>query len=530
MTETNINLIWIVLFRTLQSGLESIPTLLCGLFVAGLIRGMIGPGAVRRWFTDDPQVGPIRAWFTGVMLPVCSLGVVPIAWELRRAGVPRATILTFLLAAPLADPFSLIDAFQKMEGQGPFGLGVFVFLLVGSFIVLVGLGVLLGRWQPETTTPPSLTPLPASGLRRVGITFLAAARGLTGGLFPNVVVGLFGSGLLAVVSGGALERAANDQSWRAPGHVALVSLAFYAPTAQGTALVFELLLRGVSVGCVFIFFLLGVGCNLGTLAWIAQTFGIRILTRVAPALVGAVLVVGYALPIALVSRAPQATAGRRLLEIESGGGVKSARIRALKTTVMNDMGEPQWFLIVACSALGGLALTGLVARAAGQRGTVDYWMTCAGSQPSDERNAGWNKQLTAPHLVLAGMALVLVTVGPGLFIYYPAPADLLNEMDNVHVELVLAQKSEPLPRETLLRLAAQWQRLQHKLAVGDLLRRGRFDPRLKAMSEELRLALDKYRQAVVERSEPEELATLCAAAHRVATRCRDTLERSRAPE
>jgi hypothetical protein len=530
MTQTNINLVWIILFRTLQSGLESIPTLLCGLFVAGLIRGMIGPDAVRRWFTDDPRVGPVRAWFTGMLLPVCSLGAIPIAWELRRAGVPRATVLTFLLTAPLADPFSLISAFQKMEGQGAFGLGVFVFLLVGSFIVLVGSGVLLGRWLPETVAPPDLSPLPASGLRRVGITFLTASRGLTGGLFPILVVGLFGSGLLAVASGGALERAARDQSWGAPWHMALISLPFYVPTAQGTSLILELLLQGVTVGSVFIFFLLGVGCNLGTLAWIARTFGIRVLIRAAPVVVGAGLIVGYALPFALVSRAPQAMLGRRLLEIESGGGVRTARIRALKTTVMNDMSEPQLFLIGAGCVLGGLVLTGLVARAVGQRGTVDYWMTRAVSQPSQDRVAGWNRQLSAPHLVLAGMALGLVTVGAGLFIYYPAPSDLLNEMDNIHVELVLAQRSDPLPRENLLRLATQWQRLQHKLAVGDLLRRGRFDPRLKAMSEELRIVLDKYRQAIVEQSEPEELAILCTEAHRAATRCREILERSRAPE
>src|SRR4029077_3583081 len=81
MTEYNINLIRVVLFRTLQTLAVAAPTLLCGLLLAGAIRGMVGPTAVRRWFTDDPRIGPARAWLTGLLLPVCSFGVLPIAWE-----------------------------------------------------------------------------------------------------------------------------------------------------------------------------------------------------------------------------------------------------------------------------------------------------------------------------------------------------------------------------------------------------------------------------------------------------------------
>ena len=44
MTDSNTNLIWVVIFRTLQTALEAAPTLLCGLFIAGLLRGMVGPG------------------------------------------------------------------------------------------------------------------------------------------------------------------------------------------------------------------------------------------------------------------------------------------------------------------------------------------------------------------------------------------------------------------------------------------------------------------------------------------------------
>src|SRR5258708_4153009 len=107
-----------VLFRALQCLLEAAPTLLCGLVTAGLMRGIVGPEALRRWFTDDTRFGPARACLLGLLLPVCSLGVLPVAWELRRAGVPRVIVLTFLLSAPLTNPFALASSLQTLESQG----------------------------------------------------------------------------------------------------------------------------------------------------------------------------------------------------------------------------------------------------------------------------------------------------------------------------------------------------------------------------------------------------------------------------
>jgi len=311
--------------------------------------------------------------------------------------------------------------------------------------------------------------------------------------------------------------------------MALVSLPYYVPTAQGTVLVCDLLLNGIPAGTVFVYFILGVGLNLGTPVWIARSFGIGVLLRTAAIVVGGVLAIGYALPIALPNLAAHATESRKFFEIESGGGAKAARIRMLKTTVTNDMTEPQWFLIGACGALGGLALVGLVARGVGRRGTIDYWMTRPSVQPVSTAGPSWNMPLSAPQRALAGMAVVLVATVAGLYVYYPAPGDLLNQMDDVQVELILAIKSDPIPREEALRFVSLWQRLEHKLTVADFLRRGRFDERLRTSSEELRVAVDQLRLAIDERNSAEQLQAPYREARHAATRCRDVLNPSRAP-
>ncbi len=530
MVDFNENLFAPILFRALQTALEAAPTLLCGLLLAGLLRGLIDPRALRRWFTNDPRVGPIRAGLIGLLLPVCSFGVLPVAWELRRAGVARATVLTFLLTAPLVNPLSLAYAIQKLESHGAVAVSAFLGLMLGALVVLTGLGILLGRWLPEPVVAPAdLPPLPASDLRRVAVAGLTAARGATGILLLFLFVGLLGSGLLALYPGGALEQAANDHSLRAPLRAALVALPSQLPPQQGAMLLCEMLLMGVSLGVAFVFLLLGIGLNLGTLVWIAWVYGARVLACVLPLVVGATLVVGYALPLALPNLAPDAARGRHFLEIETTGGAEIARARALEDNLINDKGETQWLGIATCAALGALVLAGLVCRALGERGTIRHQMTQPSGQTAHKPGPAWNKHLSAPQLTGAGLVLLLVVAVAVLYLSYPPPGVVLDEMNGVQIELNLTLKTKPLARQDALRLVAQWQRLQSKLSMGDFLRRGRFASPLRQPSEELRVDIERLRTALVEMKPAEELNALYAEARNAATRCRQALEPGREP-
>jgi uncharacterized membrane protein YraQ (UPF0718 family) len=540
--QLNANLVTAILLRTVQTALAAAPTLLCGLMIAGMVRGMIGPAAVRRLLSRDARIGPVRAWVIGLLLPVCSLGVLPIAWELRRARLRRGTVLTFLLTAPLADPFSLTYAYGKLEGQGAYGLGFFALLLAGSFIVLVGLGIAVNRWLPDDRvigdgvidggpigdgTIDELPP-PASGLTRVGVAVLAAARGLTGPLLLFVLLGAIGSGLLAIVPGGALERAANDRSSAAPLRLALVSIPLQVPPEQGMVYVCEMLFHGSTLGTVFVFFLLGIGCNIATLAWTVWKFGWRIALVAAVWIIGAALVLGYALPVSL----PKATSDSgpiRFLEIESAGNPRTVRTRFLRTTVSDATGQTQWFMVGTWAALGGLATIGVVSRALGERGRISRWSAPATVTAGSPISPTWNKPLGAGQRIAAGAIAALAAIVLGLYLYYPNAGELLNDMDGVQLELAVALKSEPFARDDAIRLAARWKRLQNKLSMAELLRHGRFDARLRTSNEQLRQKIDQLRAALVEGEPPEELVPLAGEARRATISCREAIDRRPLP-
>lgn len=49
-----------------------------------------------------------QAWLIGMLLPICSLGVIPVAIEMRRSRVSGGAILAFAMTAPLFNPLSML--------------------------------------------------------------------------------------------------------------------------------------------------------------------------------------------------------------------------------------------------------------------------------------------------------------------------------------------------------------------------------------------------------------------------------------
>src|ERR1700746_2228659 len=159
----DMTIIWSVVLRTGQVAVESSTTLLCGFLVAGVMRRMLGAEGTRRLFGGPGWKGLFRAWAVGTVLPVCSLGVLPIAREMRRAGVPNGTILAFVLAAPHINPLSLLYGLTLSEPV------VIICFAIGSLVVALAAGASWERFfaTDQDTVPIDDEPMPAPGPKRL---------------------------------------------------------------------------------------------------------------------------------------------------------------------------------------------------------------------------------------------------------------------------------------------------------------------------------------------------------------------------
>ena len=236
---------WSVVLRSGQFAVEASTTLLCGLLVAGIMRKMLGAEGTRRLFGGEGYKGLLRAWAVGTLLPVCSLGVLPIAREMRRAGVRSGTILAFVLAAPHINPLSLLYGLTLSEPL------VIICFALGSLVIALVAGA-IWDWLPahkQDAVFPGDEPTPAPGVKRLAAVVVAAGREAVGPTMGYVLLGLLVTGLLAgLLPHGCLSRTMRHNDWFSPILMATIALPIYLgplPGMMRLGLMFE---HGNSVG------------------------------------------------------------------------------------------------------------------------------------------------------------------------------------------------------------------------------------------------------------------------------------------
>ena len=96
--------LWGMLLRILQAFLQGAPFIFTGLCIAGLLDRLMGHAATRRMFGSNSVVSLAQSWLIGMLLPGCSLGVIPICRKLRSSGISVGTIFAFASPALATAP------------------------------------------------------------------------------------------------------------------------------------------------------------------------------------------------------------------------------------------------------------------------------------------------------------------------------------------------------------------------------------------------------------------------------------------
>lgn len=478
-----------ILLRTGQIAIESSSTLVVGFFVAAVLRRMLGADGVRRLFGGEGLAGLLRAWVIGSLLPVCSLGVIPVARELRRAGVPSATILAFVLAAPQLNPLSFLYGLTLSEP-------IVILCFVAATMVLAVVGGQVWKLGFETsadTLPPGDEPMPPPGLKRFGSVLLTASRDAVGPSLLYIAIGILFTGLLA----GSLPHGSLGTSMRhddpfSPVLMALIGVPAYSGVLPGMmrlGLMFE---HGNSVGAAFVLFEVGVGLNLGLLVWLMVQYGLLRTLAWLAVLLALVLGVAYAVEQPLYFPKEEASHTHAFDEwaspFQDGSSVQWEAIRG-KLLEKVEVLEP-----LSLAVLALLFAIGMLAIRFDRNGQLDRWLITP-PPPSDLPKSLWNRDVPGPVLGITALLGLVVFSIVGLYIYYPDPHQVFKEMVRVKADALIAVHGGK--KQEAIRQLENWDLLTRKLQVGVLLRSGSLDPQASKVAEELRELLEEMRDALL---------------------------------
>lgn len=461
--------------RFLQALLYAAPTILFGLLTAGALRRVAGPEGVRRLFGGDSWQALPRAWLLGMLLPICSLGVLPVARELRRCGVPIGTVLAFALAAPLINPLSFLYGLTLPDAHT-----IFAFVLA-SLLVSIAAGITWTRWlnREADSVPPVEEPPVAHGPKRIIAVLVTAARDLTSPDLGYMLIGLLGAGLLgAVLPHGFLQPTMRHSDLTSPLLMTAVALPAYVAPLNAMKVLGLMFEHGNSIGAAYMLLVFGAGANLGLLAWMAHAFGWRRTGVWLLVVTGVALALAYGMEVPLYSALNEESHTHAFDEFSSPFIPGTGTLAGVWDRLRNTGGGLE---LAGAAGLALLAVGAVALRMLEGRIDIEAWLR---ADPRPTVAARWNRPI--PPRALGGVALagLFAFSGVGAWLYYPAPEDLFAEMTNERANAVVDIKTGRA--EEAMRALRRWDELSRRLEVGAFLRAGPISEEKRAHADELR--------------------------------------------
>lgn len=486
---------WSFLVRFGQAGMDAALTLIIGVVTAGIFRRMVGPAGTRRLFGSGVR-GLVTGWLAGMLLPVCSLGVIPVARELRRSGVTGGTLLAFVLAAPLLNPLSFLYGLTLAEPT------VILSFAAASLFLSTAAGFLWDKVFARTTDRSESAefaaradsePIPPEGAKRILAVFVSAARELAGRDLIFYMIGLTGTALLStVIPFGALQHTMHHADKMSPLLMTGLAVPLFSSPLPGMMKIGLMFDHGNSIGAAFVLFAIGIGTSLGTVAWLIADFGVG---RVLPWFLSYVLIVvgvGYACDTLLYDKRKAEADHTHAFDdysrpfTDSQGDLPNLTLNKLKEK-FGPLERP------AVYGLLGMLVCGVIIQRLDPGGRVEWWLTAR--PPAEVPQRKWDVRVPGP--VLGGICLVgLIAFSViGAYVYYPDRDQCMDQMFAVYADAAVAVNTGKT--EEAIRHLELWDQLVRKLEVGVYLRNFGVTPEQAKTAEDLREAIEEVRDELL---------------------------------
>lgn len=494
------------ILRLLQAISLAAPTILIGVFVAAILQQMVGPQRTRRLFGDGSWKSLPSAWLIGMLLPVCSLGCLPILLYLRRAGVTTGAILAFAISAPLFNPISILWGLTLSDP---------VIILSFSIISLV-IVTIVGVVADQFSDLPSPTAEPANkalGLKRMCGVGLSMTTILFSGTTLFMFLGISGVALLSwVLPKGYLESSAERSDWLAPLFMGAIALPAYETPLTAIVKLGDMFQHGNSVGAALTLLILGAGMNIGLILWSFVHFGWRSTFAFIGSLFLVAVISGYLVDRPMTPQGIEPAGHTHAFDVYCNPFVANQEVNT--QLVLNQWMEgTSGYELVVLMILSLLMGFGFLFKFRAIGSTLERWF-------STDTGLKYDRELSGATLTAVSVVGLLVGSVLSCYVFYPPGQEVLEEMRLVNVELGAAATSQSWDTiEYWLPIQDSWTR---KLEVSLFIRGQKCEAAEKADLALLRKQLDLLRHAAEDR-EPLEARAAAMEMARAYSRVRTAL-------
>ena len=450
---------WGLVLRSVQLIIFSAPWIAVGFVTAGIFRVFVGPQRTRELFGGNSWKGLLFGWIWGMLLPVCSLGVIPVVRELHRAGVRNGTLIAFALTAPLFNPLSVLYGLTLSD---PVAIVTFAFC---SLVIVTVVGAIFDRFLAGKQGDEPVIDRPVGfGVRRVVALARASTVELFGPAIAFIAIGIAGSAVMSVVlPHGSMSTMLEHDNKFAPLLVAAAGTPIYSTPLLAMSQIGSMFQHGNSIGAAFALLVFGAGINLGLVAWISKALGFRRALAFTLLFTAVTLPLAYAVSEPLYPKGVEVAGHTHAFDVytnpfhpgESGLARRTAQ-EIKKFWGENELGGTPILLLMVVSGVLFIVL--------------DKKTRLAGWIDAKAPLAAYDRVLPAKVIAAVSILLLVAASVAGCYIFYPDKRITLADMTAYNTEAVLAARLGQW--EGAMKWIGLQEDLARRLEVGTFIRSG----------------------------------------------------------
>jgi len=133
--------------------IEATPFILLGALVSAAIQVFMSPRAFATLGRIPRSLQLPAAAVAGMAFPVCECGSVPVARRLAAKGLAPGAAITFMLAAPVANPIVIASTYVAYKGRSILWIMVFGRLILGVIVAMCAGWVVSRQTKDELLKP-----------------------------------------------------------------------------------------------------------------------------------------------------------------------------------------------------------------------------------------------------------------------------------------------------------------------------------------------------------------------------------------
>lgn len=286
-------------FRSSFSILNSASVWLVISFVfAGIFREIISPEKLQKSLGNTKISSIIKSTLSGMLLPICSCGVIPIGFSLYYSGAYLGPTLAFMTSTPIINPIAIVLSY------GLLGKEITCIYLIAGFVVPLIVGIIGNKFSKDELVAPGISDinliddLVEKDNRTIKEKIISGLKWSVSDISlvisKYVVLGMFLAGfLINVFPQSFIEVYLGNPSMMSLGAITLLAAIMYVCAVGHIPFIAALIATGASPGVAITFLMAGAGTNLPELISMSKIIGKRSVLIYSTTLVSMSILFGY---------------------------------------------------------------------------------------------------------------------------------------------------------------------------------------------------------------------------------------------